>query len=157
MLIFFTLVKALFLLCQLIMAGHIIYKIKKVQKENIIYFFFLFFLLMKYSSLLKCNPKEQFKSFFSQKLVPSSCLLLPKQLTIIQEKLQKVTICKVSCTLVKLQKIQTRPTSFSLISQTFLAFSASLASCDSWFSNEAEFLFQLQYTPDLVKLGSLTT
>lgn len=49
-----------------------------------------------------------------------------------------------------------RPTSFSLSSHTFLAFSASLASWDIWFSNDANALFQLQQTPDLVSVGPPT-
>ena len=49
------------------------------------------------------------------------------------------------------------PTNFSLRSQSFFAFSGSLASSDKQFSKELESLFQLQYTPDLLKLGSLTT
>lgn len=53
--------------------------------------------------------------------------------------------------------IQANPTSFSLISHNLRAFSTSLASLDSWFWNEDEFLFQLQYTPDCSRLESLTT
>lgn len=56
-----------------------------------------------------------------------------------------------------LEVVYVKPTSFSLTSHSLRAFSPSLASFESWFSNEDELLFQLQYTPDFDRLGSLTT
>lgn len=52
---------------------------------------------------------------------------------------------------------QCSPTSFSLSSQSLPAFCLSLASSDSWFSKDLESLLQLQYAPDLLSAGSLTT